>query len=140
MTGEQDAKAEVFFYGLFMDEAVLRGKGLSPENPRVASVENFRLAIGRRATLVPCDGVTVYGVLFTLTRAEVEALYSEESVRVYRSEVVNARTEDGAVTRALCFNLPAQPSLEERDTLYASKLRELAARIGLPGDYVSSIM
>jgi hypothetical protein len=139
-TEGQDAKVEVFFYGLFMDEALLRGKGLSPENPRVASVENLRLAIGRRATLVACEGCAVYGVLFTLTRAEVEALYSEESVRVYRSEVVNARTEDGVITRALCFNLPAQPSPEERNPQYASKLRELAARIGLPGDYVSSIM
>ena len=139
MTEETDLRVEVFFYGLFMEEALLREKGLSPERRRAASVENFRLAVGRLATLVRCEGSIVHGVLFSLARAEVEALYAEESVSAYRPEVVSARTEDGAVTQALCFNLPAAPSHDERDPLYASKLRELAARIGLPLDYVSSI-
>ena len=48
---QEDAKRiDVFFYGLFMDEALLRGKGLNPLDRRVASVENFRLAVGARAT------------------------------------------------------------------------------------------
>ena len=134
-----DARADVFFYGLFMDEALLRGKGLNPLNRRVASVENFRLAIGERATLVPSAGSVVYGVLFSLTSAEVNALYSEESVSAYRPEVVTARLSDGRSTDALCYNLPAPPSADERNPQYASKLRELAARTGLPADYVSSI-
>jgi hypothetical protein len=139
LTQERIERVEVFFYGLFMDEALLREKGLSPEDRRVASVEGFQLVIGERATLVRREGATAHGVLFSLTRGEVEALYSEESVSAYRSEVVNARLTDGQVTRALCFNLPAPPSDEERNTLYASKLKELAERIGLPADYVSSI-
>jgi cation transport regulator ChaC len=139
MTEDRDARVEVFFYGLFMDEALLRGKGLRPENRRVASVEGFRLAIGGRATLVRCEGAKVYGVVYTLTRGEVEALYSEESVSAYRPEVVSARTADGRVAQALCFNLPAPPSVDEHNAQYASKLRELASRIGLPAEYVSSI-
>lgn len=139
MTEERVERVEVFFYGLFMDEALLREKGLSPEDRRVASVEDFQLVIGERATLVRREGAKAHGVLFSLTRVEVEALYSEESVSVYRSEVVTARLADGRVTRALCFNLPAPPSEHERNTLYASKLKELAERIGLPDDYVSSI-
>jgi len=134
-----DVKVEVFFYGLFMDEALLRSKGLRPGNGRVASVEDFRLAIGARATLVPHEGEKVYGVIFTLTRAEVDALYSEESVAEYRAEVVSARAEGGDVTRALCFNLPAPPPPGERNAQYAAKLKELAARVGLPAPYVSSI-
>src|SRR4051812_24941219 len=139
MTEEQGVRVEVFFYGLFMDEALLRGKGLNPEGRRLASVEDFRLVIGERATLARCEGATVYGVLFSLTRVEVEALYSEKSVSAYRSEVVSACSDDGRVTRALCFNLPSPPLTHERNPLYASKLRELAERIGLPADYVSSI-
>lgn len=139
MIEREDEKVDVFFYGLFMDEALLRAKGLRPENGRVASVEGFRLVVGRRATLVRRGGETAYGVLYTLTRGEVEALYSEESVRAYRAEAVEARAPDGSLAAALCFNLPAPPAEEEHDAAYASKLRELARRLGLPHAYVSSI-
>ena len=136
---EVSERVDVFFYGLFMDEALLRGKGLRPENRRVASVEGFRLVIGERATLVPRAGSTVYGVLYSLTRGEVDALYAEESVSAYRPEVVSARESDGGGATALCFNLPEPPADGERNPQYASQLRELAGRIGLPADYVSSI-
>jgi hypothetical protein len=139
MTEDGARRVDVLFYGLFMDEALLREKGLSPEGRRVASVENFRLVIGARATLVPCEGATVYGVLFSLTSGEVDALYSEDSVSAYRPEAVAARLEDGEIVPALCFNLPAPPSADERNPHYALKLRELAGRVGLPADYVSSI-
>jgi hypothetical protein len=41
---EPGAKAErpnVFFYGLFMDESLLRQKGINPSHRRISSVENF---------------------------------------------------------------------------------------------------
>src|SRR5689334_9152118 len=123
MTEEQAGSVEVFFYGLFMDEALLRAKGLSPSSRRVASVEDFQLVIGERATLVRREGAKAYGVVYTLTRGEVEALYSDEPVSAYRPEVITARLAGGRDARVLCFNLPAPPSAEERNTLYASKLR-----------------
>ncbi|HEY0171712.1 MAG TPA: gamma-glutamylcyclotransferase family protein [Pyrinomonadaceae bacterium] len=132
-------RVDVFFYGLFMDEALLRAKGLRPENRRAASVEGFGLFIGERATLVPRVGSTVYGVIFSLTRGEVDALYSEESVGAYRPETVSALAADGSVTAALCYNLPAPPADGGRNPQYAAKLREVAGREGLPADYVSSI-
>ncbi|HEX8501980.1 MAG TPA: gamma-glutamylcyclotransferase family protein [Pyrinomonadaceae bacterium] len=135
-----EERVDVFFYGLFMDEAVLRGKGLKPRGRRVASVENYRLHIGARATLAPRTGATVHGVVFSLTRGEVEALYSDESVSAYRPEVVGARLAEGGEARVLCYNLPAPPPPGERNPEYASKLRELAGRTGLPPDYVASIV
>ena len=139
MTEEKVRRIDVFFYGLFMDDALLREKGINPTNRRMASVENFSLVIGARATLVPCPGRTSHGVLFSLTHSEVDALYGEASVSVYRPEAVSAQLEDGSVIPALCFNLPVPPSREERDQQYVSKLREVASRIGLPPSYVSSI-
>jgi len=139
MKGDAGERVEVFFYGLFMDEALLRAKGLSPSNRGVAYVEDFRLVIGERATLARREGARAYGVVYTLTRGEVESLYSDESVSAYRPEVLAARLADGRDARVLCFNLPAPPSPEERNPLYASKLRELAERLGLPAEYVSSI-
>ncbi|MDT4898529.1 MAG: hypothetical protein QOH25_3606 [Acidobacteriota bacterium] len=122
-----------------MDDALLREKGMNPVNRRMASVENFSLAIGERATLVPCPGGTVHGVIFSLTHAEVDALYGEASVSVYRPEALPAQLADGSIIPTLCFNLPVPPSTDERNTQYVSKLRELAERIGLPSSYVSSI-
>ena len=139
MTEAQARRIDVFFYGLFMDDALLREKGVNPLNRRIASIENFCLVIGARATLVPRANETVHGVLFSLTHSEVDELYSEDSVSVYRPEAVSARLADGSIISALCFNLPAPPSIAERNPHYASKLKDLADRIGLPPDYVSSI-
>ena len=139
MTEAEARSIDVFFYGLFMDEALLREKGVNPANRRTAFVENFSLIIGARATLVPCAGQTVHGVVFSLTHAEVDVLYAEASVSVYRPEAVLAQLADGSVIPALCFNLPAPPASDERNPQYAAKLKALAERIGLPPDYVASI-
>ena len=122
-----------------MDEALLREKGMDPVNRRIAAAENFCLVIGARATLVPCASGMVHGVVFALTRSEVDKLYSEDSVSIYRPEAISVRLGDGSVIPALCYNLPSPPLAEERNAQYASKLRALAERIGLPPDYVSSI-
>ena len=135
----ENRSIDVFFYGLFMDENLLREKGINPKHRRMAVVENFSLVIGERATLVPCPGRNARGVIFSLTHQEVDALYAEASVSVYRPEAVSAQLADGSVIPALCFNLPVPPASEQRNPAYASKLREVAARSGLPPDYVSSI-
>src|SRR5690349_24782033 len=102
MTEETIRRIDVFFYGLFMDEALLREKGVNPVKRRMAFVENFSLVIGARATLVPCAGRTVYGVIFGLTHHEVDALYREASVSVYRPEAVLAQLAGGGIMPALC--------------------------------------
>lgn len=139
MADDTARTVDVFFYGLFMDDVLLREKGMNPRNRRLAFVENFCLVIGARAALVPCADAIVHGVLFSMTHNEVDALYSEPSVSVYRPEAVSAHLANGSVIPALCFNLPVPPSPDERNPQYASKLKELAQRIGLPPDYVSSI-
>ena len=139
MTAKDTRRIDVFFYGLFMDKELLRAKGVKPVHPRLASVENFCLLIGARATMTPRQGETVHGVVFSLAHEEVDALYSEESVSVYRPEAVIAHLTDGSSIPALCFNLPSPPSPAERNPEYALKLKELAVRIGLPPSYVNSI-
>jgi hypothetical protein len=44
-------RAEVFFYGLFIDEEFLRAKGLEPELVERASLPGMSLRIGERAAL-----------------------------------------------------------------------------------------
>jgi hypothetical protein len=130
---------DVFFYGLFMDEALLRKKGLNPINRGLALVENVGLVITQRATLVPSAGNLVHGVVFSLTHDEVDSLYADPSVSMYRAEAVLARLPDGNSIPCLCFNLPTVNTTDERSAEYAAKLRALATRLNLPQSYVQTI-
>lgn len=132
-------KIDVFFYGLFMDEELLRSKGVTPANLRSASVSGFQLRIGDRATLVPAQSGLVFGLVASLSHADLERLYSDPGVSAYRPEAILADLPNGEVLAALCFNLPEPPSAGERNTDYASKLRSLAERLNFPADYVASI-
>lgn len=139
MSDNSARRMDVFFYGLFMDEALLKDKGANPQNCRLASVENFELVIGARATLVPASEKTVHGLLFSLTQTEIDSLYSEPSVSEYRPDPISARLRNGEIVAALCFNLPEPPKARERNPQYAARLKELAGRIGLPAAYVATI-
>jgi len=44
---------DVFFYGLFMDEALLRHKGVNPLNRRIACVDNFGKVYSKYQDEVP---------------------------------------------------------------------------------------
>ena len=134
-----ERRLDVFFYGLFMDRLLLEAKGVQPVDIRIAAVTGFVLRIGARAALVPTPGGRVYGVLMKLSHAELEALYGEPSLRAYRPEPVLAALPDGDPVAALCYNLPEPPRPDERNADYASRLRTVAHRVGLPGDYVASI-
>jgi hypothetical protein len=132
-------RVSIFFYGLFMDPDLLRGKGLQPENARRAYVRGMRLRIGERAALEFDPDGLVYGVLVELTHGEVERLYAEPSVLPYRPEAVLAEPDGGKPLAALCYNLPATPSTQQPNPEYVRKLREVATRLNLPAGYVSSI-
>ena len=131
--------ADVFFYGLFMDQQLLVDKGLRPQAAEIASVEGFALRIGHRAAIVPAPGDRVYGVVVSLTLEEIDRLYSEPSVRAYEPQAVLVHLSDGAAIAALCYNLPQPPSPDEHDPDYASRLRAVAEKTGLPAEYVASI-
>lgn len=47
-------KVEGFFYGLYMDASVLEKSGIVGEDRRLARVDDLKLVIGKRATLVDC--------------------------------------------------------------------------------------
>jgi hypothetical protein len=132
-------RIEVFFYGLFMDEGLLREKGLNPLNRGNARVENFALVITQRASLVPSNGTVVHGIVFSLTHNEVDQLYRDPSVSMYRPEAVLAQLADGNEVPCLCFNLPVVQANEERNLAYATKLRSLATQLNLPESYVQTI-
>ena len=135
-----DRRIDSFFYGLFMDETILLDKQVTPVNPRPAFVEGFQLRIGRRATLFPHVGARAYGMLFALKHSELERLYAGPDLELYRPEAVLARTLQGEVIPALCYNLPEAPSSDERNPEYAARLQGVLRKLKFPEAYVASLL
>src|ERR1044071_1518238 len=97
---------DVFFYGLFMDEGVLRAKGVEPRRARGAVVSDYELKIGQRAMLSPQPSAQAYGMVYALTDNEIDSLYNEPGLDMYRPEFVVATFEDGSTSEVTTFNLP----------------------------------
>jgi hypothetical protein len=135
-----ERRVDAFFYGLFMDTAILRDAGVAePTHPRRAYVDHFELYIGQRATLLPRAGARAYGMLFALTHTDLDLLYAAPGLEAYRPEAIVARSFDGIVTPALCYNLRHPPSADEWNSGYASRLREVLAALDFPDEYVRSV-
>ena len=132
---------EVFFYGLFMDAGVLHAKGVSGTDRRLGLVREWALRIGRRATIVPAPGEVVHGVVMGMSVNDLERLYADASVQMYRpvAVLVSEAVAGAADMAALAYVLPAPPASDERNPDYAAKLRMLAERLEFPNDYISSI-
>jgi hypothetical protein len=135
-----EARVDVFFYGLFMDEKVLEANGVVATARRIASVRDFAIRIGRRATLVREPGARAHGVVFALTHGELERLYGDVSLRDYKPEAILCELSDGTSAAALCYNLPTAPPEGERNAEYATKLAAVARRAALPDDYIGQIL
>ena len=121
----------IFFYGLFMDEGLLKGKGLHPVNKKVAVAEGYGLRIGEKATLINSPKEKTYEVVMGLTREEEQALYSIPGVEEYEPETITVTGMDGASFKAICYNLPVS-KLTGTNKAYARSLAELSHEFEFP--------
>ena len=137
-TGSAQSSRRIFFYGLFMDCSRLREKGLNPRHIEIAQADGFGLRIGDRATLVAAPGETCWGLVATLEQSEIDRLYNDDSVRDYRPENIDVRTQSGQRQAVCVYNLPPQP-LSGSNRQYARSLAELAQRLELPAEYIAEI-
>ena len=129
---------EVFFYGLFMDTSLLAARGVTPSATTTGYVDDYRLRIGKRATLAREPGSRTYGVLMTMERDVATALYSDETVADYVPEPVSVNLPSGSVKSAVCYNLPPD-KLEGSNRAYVESLLELAKTLGFPQSYLDEI-
>ena len=128
----------IFFYGLFMDDELLRGKGFNPTLGKVAFVDGYGLRIGTRATLVKSENERSYGLIMNLSEEEIGELYSDPSVADYIPESVEAMDLNGATCKVTSYNLPIS-KLSGSNKGYAKALLIAAQKVGLPKSHIKEI-
>lgn len=132
---------DVFFYGSYMNRAVLREVALEPARWTVATLRGFTLVIAPRANLVRADAGLVWGFLARATHAELARLYAHAKDvlgEVYLPEPVVVETNDGRLVAALCYICPA---MEPRpaEPAYVERILAPARDAGFPGWYLEHI-
>lgn len=130
----------IFFYGLFMDQALLAGKGICPTMLGPAVLIGYRIHIGARATLRPSASGRAYGLVMELTDEEARLLYSEPGVREYVPEHVRVELlASGEAVEADCYNLPPGSGSSGTNPAYAAELSRLAEALRFDPVYVEEI-
>src|SRR5687768_17217805 len=87
-----------FFYGSYINLAVLKEVDLMPDQYEVARVSGFDIRIRPLANLVRSDQHLVYGIVATATHDELERLYRHAAHvlgGVYLPKAVLTETKDG---------------------------------------------
>lgn len=128
----------VFFYGLFMDSELLKGKGFSPSNPVHACIKGYGIRIGERASLVKSENECAYGLVMSLSSKELESLYGEEGVLDYVPESLTVITSSNEPIKVTTYNLPAE-RMKGRNKEYARSLAVLAKENNFPSEYIEEI-
>ena len=134
----QARKIPVFFYGSFIDREVLAGGGFEPEHVTVARLDGFDIVRRPLATLDRSDRHAVYGILAEATHDELDRLYGQAWVRVYKPEPVLVTTIDGALHLALCYIAPGrtpEPPMER----YFDHILQPARQLGFPAWYLERL-
>lgn len=131
-----------FFYGGYMDAALLRAAGTSPEAGEKAHLDGFKLTVGPLANLEEKDGARAYGLLARLSHEDLDTLYAGDPAHLkgarYLPEAVLVHTDDGRAVPAMTYICP-KLSGDLPDPTYVANLAKAAETLGLPADYIAYI-
>ena len=136
-----DTGVLVFFYGSYMNRAVLAEIGVVPGSFEVASLAGFDIRIAPRANLVRAPGHAVFGVLATATHAELERLYAHARNvlgEIYLPEAVLVETRAGAQQPALCYIAPRMAEAPA-ESGYLDRILAPARELGFPAGYLARL-
>ena len=131
---------EIFFYGLHMDAASLRQKGIAIRQPRLATILHHRVAVREKAMLLREKAMLLrekdalaYGMLYQLTHAEIDMLYQHQTG--YRAEAFLAN--DGEHEACAISMVHIEPPIDSPvDYDYVSRLRTVLEQLGFPVDHL----
>jgi AIG2 family protein len=131
----------VFFYGSYMNRAVLAEVGLAPVTWEVALLPDFDIRIAPRANLVRSPGGIVFGVLAAATHAELDRLYAHARNvlgEIYLPEAVLVHTRSDRWRPALCY-LAARMVERGPELAYVERILQPARELGFPSWYVARL-
>ncbi len=129
-------KKSVFFYGLFMDPELLQKAGLTPSIPVVAELQDYKLVIGERATLIPKHGTSCWGTIMQLDTQELDDLYAEPSVKDYQAVSVDCIIGEDSYCTVDVYILPEDYPLQPpKDSGYIDQLVQVSKKVNLPAEY-----
>ena len=136
-----EPRVRVFFYGSYMNRAVLREVDLVPTRFEAARLDGYDIRISPRANLIPSSERCVYGVIVEATHAELDRLYSHARDvlgETYLPHPVLAQTVTGAWLAALCY---IAPFMETRppESAYLDRILQPAREFGFPSWYVNHL-
>ena len=133
-----EPKVRVFFYGSYMNVAVLREVDLVPQHLAVARLDGYDIKIAPRANLVPSTERCVYGVLADATHAELARLYAHAKTvlgETYLPHPVLVQSRAGAWLPALCYIAPSMEPAPP-DPAYVDRIVRPARELGFPDWYI----
>ena len=131
----------VFFYGTFMDTAVLAEYGVAAAGAAAASVGGYELVVGPRVNLVRAPWGRVYGALVAVTHDDVARLYTGLEQRYgirYAPEAVLAQTRDGQHVAAQSY-IAHEMAPGEPAAAYVRQLAGCIRALGLPEWYAAYV-
>ena len=121
----------VFFYGLYMDPTILQQCKVEPRAAKIASAKGYQLRIGHKATLLRKPDAVAHGIVYSLTHAEINALYQGAGLTEYVAEAILVES-NGETFAALCCNLLSPPAEDESSPEYTQKLITTMIKLDVP--------
>ena len=134
------AKVRTFFYGSYMNPAVLAETGLRPARFVVARLPGYDIRIEPRANLVAAPGREVYGVLTEATHEELARLYAHAQDvlgETYLPHPVLVETDEGP-RPALCY-LCSSMAARGADAAYVDRILAPARQFRFPAEYIARL-
>jgi cation transport regulator ChaC len=129
-----------FFYGSFMNKAVLARAGVFATGARRGRLEGWDIEIRPRATLLPSKRHRVYGILAKVTHADLEKLYAKDwfGFGTYLPEAVIVFDAQRRRTAAICY-IAWQSKGGKPTQDYLRKVISTAVDYDFPRSYIERI-
>lgn len=113
-----------------MDPYFLKQAGVEPYNPRHGYVDNYKLKIGNKATLLRSPGTRTHGIVYSLSHSDINRLYWGAGMDEYAAEALIANINNELIP-VLCCNLIIPPGESESNLDYARKLKTSMENLGV---------
>ncbi len=123
---------KVFFYGLYMDEDILKSKGVKPREKMLARAKGYKLRIGNMATMLRDENSETYGIVYSLTYEEINKLYRDSGLNDYIAEAIMVETKDKKQIATLSCILLNPPKDDEHNEKYLQSLEKCMKKYELP--------